>query len=173
MTLRCVPLQLVQANQVVSMWHRHHKPCVGHRFSIGAVDDSGRVCGVLIAGRPVARMVDHTMVIEVSRVATDGTRNACSFLLGSAARVARCMGFAKIQTYTLDSEGGSSLKGAGWTCEALTNGGQWIHTSGPRRKDQPTCQKLRWVRDLNDPVEFWIDEPEQAQTNQIHLWGEM
>lgn len=33
--MRVVPLTLKQANKLVAELHRHHKPCVGHRFSIG------------------------------------------------------------------------------------------------------------------------------------------
>lgn len=85
MSLRAVPLTLADANLVVDAIHRHHKKSLNHRFSIGAVDAEGVIRGVAICGRPVARMVDHRMVLEVARVATDGTRNCCSFLLGAAA----------------------------------------------------------------------------------------
>jgi hypothetical protein len=31
--LRIVPVELAQANRVVALWHRHHKPVQGHRFN--------------------------------------------------------------------------------------------------------------------------------------------
>jgi len=150
-------LTLAEANRVVAALHRHHRPATGHRFSLGVVDAQGVVRGVAIIGRPVARMVDQRMVCEVSRVATDGTRNACSMLLGAAARAAQAMGYAKIQTYTLPEEGGASLRGAGWTDEGTAGGGQWRHTDGRQRcTTQPTAPKTRWCRSLNRPVDVQL-----------------
>lgn len=145
--LYVVPLELTEANRVVGLWHRHHKPCTGHRFSIGCVDDEGVIHGVAIIGRPVARDAGLPRdVLEVSRVATDRTPNACSILYGAAARAAKALGYVRIQTYTLPSEGGASLRGAGWIDEGPAGGGQWKHTDGkPRRTDQPLGVKTRWA----------------------------
>ena len=141
------PCELVEANAFVSMHHRHHKPVQGHRFSL-SVWDEGRMCGVAIVGRPVARLAGSPVeVAEVTRLCTDGTPNACSALYGACARVAREMGFARIQTYILDSENGASLRASGWINEGTAGGGQWQHTDGrPRRTDQPTETKQRWTR---------------------------
>ena len=96
------PLTLGQANKLVDDLHRHHKPVQGHRFSLGAF--IGEECiGAIIVGRPVARAVDQYAVAEVTRCTTNGHKNACSFLYGAAARVAKEMGFNSIQTYTLGS----------------------------------------------------------------------
>lgn len=151
--LRVVPVELAVARRVVRAIHRHHKPPIGHRFSLAAVDESGRVRGVAVVGRPVARLAGPPdEVVEVLRVATDGTPNACSALLGAAARAAKALGYLRIQTYTLPAEGGASLRGSGWTCEGEAGGGQWRHTDGkPRRTDQPNGVKLRWMRQLNPP----------------------
>lgn len=151
MSLHVVILDLDEANAVVDAWHRHHKPVVGHRFSIGAVDDAGAVHGVLITSRPVARMAGNPRdVAEVTRLATDGTHNACSFLYGAAARAAKALGFRRIQTYTLPEEGGASLRAAGWVCEGYAGGGQWVHTDGKeRRADQPQGRKFRWAKEWN------------------------
>lgn len=139
------PLTLAQANALVEQLHRHHKPTRGHRFSIGAF--AGEFCvGAAIVGRPVARMTSQYDTAEVLRLVTDGTKNACSFLYGACARIAKEMGFARIQTYILDSEPGVTLKASGWALDAITNGRPWVHTAGPRRTDQPTCDKQRWVR---------------------------
>jgi hypothetical protein len=151
--LRVVPISLRQAQSVVETIHRHHKPPHGQRFSLAVIDPVGVVRGVAIVGRPVARLAGPPdEVAEVSRVATDGTPNACSALLGAAARAAKALGYLRIQTYTLPEEGGASLRGSGWTCEGEAGGGQWKHTDGkPRRTDQPTGIKLRWSRTLNPP----------------------
>ncbi|WP_326204294.1 XF1762 family protein [uncultured Oscillibacter sp.] len=57
--------------------------------------DGERLCGVAIAGQPVARKLDDGLTVEIRRVCTDGTKNACSILYGACARVARDMGYKK------------------------------------------------------------------------------
>ena len=149
--LRVIPVELVEANAFVAAMHRHHKPCVGHRFSIGCISDDGLLVGVAIVGRPVARLAGSPReILEVSRLATDGTPNACSVLYAAAARAGKAMGYKRIQTYTLPAEGGASLRATGWISEGDAGGGQWKHTDGkPRRTDQPTGIKTRWALTLN------------------------
>ena len=152
--LRIVPLDLREANDMVERLHRHHKPVVGHRFSLAVVGEDGSLHGAAIVGRPVARGAGHKRsVVEVCRLVTDGTPNACSMLYGACARVAKAMGFYKIQTYILEGEEpGTSLRASGWIKEAVTAGGQWTGTNGrPRRTDQPTCPKARWAKILGTP----------------------
>lgn len=146
-----IPVELREANEFVARFHRHHKPVVGHRFSLGVVDDSGVLRGVAIVGRPVARLSGHPRdVAEITRLCTDGSRNACSKLYAAAARAAAAIGYRKIQTYTLSSEVGTSLLASGWTKVARVEGRQWKHSDGkPRRSDQPTDDKDRWERVLN------------------------
>jgi hypothetical protein len=142
--LEIVPLELAEANEQVDRWHRHHTPAVGHRFSIGveAVDVDGRVLvGAAIVGRPVARMNDDGWTLEVTRVATDGTPNACSALYGAAWRVCREMGYRRLITYTLATEPGTSLRAAGWTEIGKRGGGSWDRPSRRRTDKAPTCQK--------------------------------
>jgi hypothetical protein len=146
--LNVVPLTIKQLNALVESMHRHHKPIRGHRFSLGAVDGEGNLVGGCSVGRPVARGCDPYRVAEVTRLVTDGSYNACSLLYGAAARACKAMGFTRIQTYVLEDEPATSLKASGWTFDGMTEGGQWTHTSGPRRTDQPTCKKQRWVRDF-------------------------
>lgn len=150
MKLRVGPLTLKQANTLVAQWHRHHKPSIRHKFSIGCMADE-KLVGACIVGRPVARMVDMTTTAEVARLVTDGTRNACSILYAAAARICAAMGYKKIQTYILDNEPGTSLKAAGWRFECLTTGGDWNRKGrGGRRTDQPLGRKQRWGRELNE-----------------------
>ena len=150
MTLVVVPLELSEANTLVSMMHRHHAPCVGHRFSIGCVKD-GKLVGAAIVGRPVARLINHREVCEVSRLVTDGTKNACSILYAAAALAAAALGYMKIQTYILDTEIGTSLVASGWTCEGSAGGGDWNTKKRVRRTDQPMSKKTRWSKNLNPP----------------------
>jgi hypothetical protein len=156
--LTIVPLELDEANELVARWHRHHKPVVGHRFSIG-VECAGEVVGACIVGRPVARLVNYKTTLEVLRLVTNGQKNACSILYAAAARAGKAMGYHKIQTYILDSELGTSLTASGWTCEAINIGGGdgWQNRAG-RRTDQPTNPKQRWVKILNTQIDYSVFE---------------
>lgn len=139
--LRHVRIKLDAANAFVAKYHRHHKPVVGHLFSLG-VELDGALVGVAIVGRPVSRMRDDGLTAEVTRLCTDGTRNACSFLYGAAARAAFALGFQRIGTYILATEPGSSLYGAGWRLIGERGGGKWSRSSRPRADDHPTQAKL-------------------------------
>lgn len=141
MKLRHVRLPLDEANAFVAQHHRHHRPVIGHLFSLGAVLGD-EIVGVAIVGRPVARMRDDGLTAEVTRLCTDGTRNACSFLYGAAARAAFALGFQRIGTYILDSEPGTSLKAAGWKLIAEVQGRSWSCPSRPRVDKHPTQGKL-------------------------------
>lgn len=171
--LYVLPVELVEANTFISALHRHHAPVIGHRFSIGCVDDAGTLHGVCIVGRPVARLAGSPRdVAEVTRLATDGTYNACSILYAAAARAAKAMGFRRIQTYTLPTEGGASLRASGWIDEGAAGGGQWKHTDGkPRRTDQPTDVKTRWALHFSrPPMEVNMpDSVEDVQTQGVLL----
>lgn len=148
--MKIVPVELKEANQFILSLHRHHKPVQGHRFSIG-VEKEGKLVGVACIGRPVARLTNQKEVLEVTRLCTDGTRNACSALYSAAARIGKEMGYKKIQTFILDEEPGVSLKASGWEYDGWSQGGQWKHTDGkPRRTDQPICPKHRYAKKLND-----------------------
>lgn len=144
-------VELRDANAFVAALHRHHKPVRGHRFSLGVQKD-GVLVGVAICGRPVARMTNQKDVLEVTRVCTDGTKNACSWLYGAAVRCARDMGFSRVQTFLLEDEPAVTVRAAGFRHDGTSAGGQWVHTSGPRRTDQPTCAKQRWVFDIKEAL---------------------
>ena len=148
MTLKIVPLELRELNALVALHHRHHKPVQGHRFSIG-VESDGQLVGGASVGRPTARMTDQRRILEVTRLVTDGTKNACSMLYAAVARIGKELGYEKVQTFILDSESGSSLKAAGWQFEVESGGGDWTRVSKPnRRQDQPQCRKQRWAKVL-------------------------
>lgn len=116
-TIKARRIALREANAYVEQYHRHHGKVAGHKFSIGAYKD-GQLVGVAIVGRPTGRYLDDGKTLEVTRLCTDGTKNACSFLYNASARTARKMGYSKIITFILQSESGTSLRAAGWICEA-------------------------------------------------------
>lgn len=145
--MKSARVELSEANAFVSRVHRHHGPQRGHRFSIAA-QQGGEIVGVAICGRPVARGIDQKHVLEVLRCATDGTRNACSFLYSKAARVATELGFRAVITYTLSAEEGASLRACGWWPEVLEERNTlWDSPGRPREqtKGQGLGQKVRWL----------------------------
>ena len=109
----------------------------------------GQLVGVAITGRPVSRYLDDGLTLEVNRLCTDGTRNACSFLYGAAARAAKAMGYQKIITYILDTEDGASLRAAGWTCAGLAGGKEWTGKRKPSEPLYPPQMKYRYEKALN------------------------
>jgi hypothetical protein len=125
----------------VDQHHRHHKPVVGHIFSLGAAIGE-KIVGVVIVGRPVSRMRDDGETADVTRLCTDGTKNACSFLYGAAARAAFALGFKRIGTYILSSEPGTSLTAANWRLVGETKGGSWSRGNRPRVDTHPLQAKL-------------------------------
>lgn len=76
--LSLTPVSLSEANAFVARYHRHHKPVVGHKLSIGCMAD-GRLVGVAIVGRPVSRYLDNGLTLEVNRLCTDGPKTLAAF----------------------------------------------------------------------------------------------
>lgn len=107
------PISRAEAQAFIALHHRHHKPHVGEEFCLAACSGD-RVVAVAAVGRPVARGNDNGWTLEVTRLASDGTRNACSFLYGAAWRAAKALGYKRLITYTLPEEGGASLRASGW-----------------------------------------------------------
>lgn len=144
--LLIIPISLKDANEFVDKFHRHHEPVSFHKFSIAVEDELGKLRGVAIVNRPVARMLDNGTTLEVIRLATDGCPNACSFLYNAVKHTAKSLGYKKIITYTLPEESGISLRAAGWKCVGKAGGGTWNRPNmGRNRIDKhPICKKLRW-----------------------------
>lgn len=143
MRLALVPITQREALAFVAQLHRHHQPPRGSIFQIGASIEE-TVVGVVIVGRPVARGNQDGWTAEVTRLCTDGTRNACSFLYGAAWRVARELGYRRLITYTLPDEGGASVRAAGWRLIGERGGGSWSCQSRPRVDTHPLQAKLLW-----------------------------
>jgi hypothetical protein len=140
-----IPIEIKHANAVIAKHHRHSAPVVGAKFAIGAVKD-GELAGVVIVGRPIARNLDDGYTAEVLRLCTvpDAPKNACSFLYARAWQAWRAMGGALIITYTLQSESGASLRGAGWNLAQETGGNQWNGTRTRAEREIYDAKKWRW-----------------------------
>ena len=142
--LELQPITLKEANLFIARNHRHHLPPQGWKYGI-AVNNGNDIVGVITVGRPVARHLDNSWTLEVTRCCTDGTKNACSMLYSAAWRACKSLGYKRLITYTLQDEGGSSLRGAGWKIvNEKAGGGSWSSKSRPRIDKHPTQQKIRW-----------------------------
>ena len=146
MTDEIIPISLKQANEYVTLHHRHHKKVVGCKFCIGLMANN-QLVGVAICGRPVSRHYDNGTTLEINRLCTNGHKNACSQLYGACVRIAKEMGYKKVITYILESENGASLKASNFTCEGVAGGKIW---TGTRCRDNgvPKELKQRWVKYL-------------------------
>lgn len=151
--LTLVPITLRDANAFVVRFHRHHKPVIGQKFSVGLSNNSN-LCGVAITSRPTARMSNDGFTLEVTRLCTDGTANACSMLYRACWRCAREMGYTRLLTYTLPEESGISLTAAGFLCLGKAGGGSWNRpnlTNRVREDNHPLQEKLKWeIRRQNE-----------------------
>lgn len=142
-TLEIVPVTQCEANAFVSAHHRHHGPVRGDVFRVAASDGT-QIVGVAIVGRPVARRLQDGWTLEVTRLCTLGGSNVCSFLYAAAWRAARALGWKRLITYTLPSEGGASLRAAGWKLIGEAGGGSWSRKQRPRVDTHPMQLKLKW-----------------------------
>jgi hypothetical protein len=143
--LKLVPVPIKDAREYVRQFHRHHPPPLSGLFALGAAKDE-KIVAVAIVGRPVARGLQDGWTCEVTRLASDGTRNACSFLYGRAWRAARALGWRRMVTYTLASEDGASLRAAGFKMLGEVSGRTWSCPSRPRVDKHPTQTKMRWEK---------------------------
>ena len=102
----------------------------------------------------IAIKKDDGVTAEVTRccVLNDAPKGSCSFLYACCWRAWRAMGGQRMITYTLQSESGASLRGAGWKVlhEVVINKGKgW--TNRPGREWQPVTGQLkfRWEKKAN------------------------
>lgn len=143
MSLRIRPISYRAACEFIRAHHRHHPPPQGQKFAL-AVMSSEKLVGVATAGLPVARESNDGLTAEVTRVCTDGTHNACSFLYGRVRRVLQAMGYERILSYIKDDEPGTSLRAAGFQRTGETEGRSWNRQQRPRTDKHPTCKKQRF-----------------------------
>jgi hypothetical protein len=152
--LTVVPCSLRDAQRFVARLHRHHgeQPLPGHKLSLAVQDGGGVFRGVAIVGNPSSAALQRDrLLVEIRRVCTDGTPNACSMLYGAARRALRAMGYQTVITYTLPEEGGASLRAAGFILDKANAGGcssDWHNRRGRRALpigDDLVGGKWRWL----------------------------
>lgn len=112
------PITIKQANEFIRDYHRHHRPTARNngKWALAGVDGDGKIIGVVITSIPVSASFMDGYTIEISRlcVKDDAPKGSCSFLLSKCCAIWRLMGGKRVLTYTLQSESGASLRGAGW-----------------------------------------------------------
>lgn len=146
MAFEVKPMSIRSANEFVAGHHRHNKPTQGGRFAIGALHD-GELVGVAICGNPVSATLMDGYTLEVTRVCVldDAPKNTCSFLYGRCWRIWQQMGGKRMVTYTLQTEPGSSLRGAGWKIVGEVRGKSWDRPGRSREwQDVYGQAKFRW-----------------------------
>jgi hypothetical protein len=144
--LHLTPITISDAKTFVADHHRHHPAPTGAIFAVAVSNESG-VVGVAIVGRPVARMCDNGWTAEVIRVAVlPGVPNACSMLYGAAWRACRALGYARLITYILATEPGTSLAAAGFRKVAEVKAETWHRESRPRVDKTPLQGKFRFEK---------------------------
>lgn len=141
--IELTPIFQKEAKVFIEKYHRHHKSLVGSIFQIGASID-GKLVGVVVVGRPVARRLQDGYTAEVTRLCTDGSMNVCSKLYSAAWRAAKAIGYKRLVTYILESELGTSLKASGWKEIGRAGGLSWNVPSRPRIDKHPCQMKIRY-----------------------------
>lgn len=154
MKLKSKPITIRQANEFIREHHRHHRPTSNNsgRWALAAVDRNGSIHGVAIAGNPVSATYMDGKTLELTRVCARASsqKGTCSFLISRCSKIWRLMGGNKVITYTLDSESGASLKGAGWHLAGTVKPHRdWHYKSksdGIKRSELPIYSqtKVRW-----------------------------
>lgn len=112
-----IPITLRKANDFVSAHHRHNGRTArnGGKWACGLGYD-GELVGCAIVGNPLSASFMDGWTAEVLRVCVieKSPKGACSQLYQACWRAWRAMGGRRLITYTLQTESGASLRGAGW-----------------------------------------------------------
>lgn len=150
--MKIVPITLREANDFVESFHRHNGRTSrdGGKFAIG-LEHAGSLVGIAIVGHPLSASYMDGTTAEVTRTCTnlDAPKGSISKLYATCWRIWQMMGGQRMITYTLMSESGASLKGAGWKILGITKAMKdplWRKKDHLRREWQPVLgqQKFRW-----------------------------
>ncbi|MBG95089.1 MAG: hypothetical protein CL793_07540 [Chloroflexi bacterium] len=148
---------LESVKQFVRENHRHAPaPPAGWRwgYTIWAGDF---MLGVAMVGRPAARRIDGTKVIDVSRVcvsrraSAEVAENACSMVYARAARDGAKAGFERVITYTIAGEPAAGCRAAGMEVEHRSRSGNWNRAGRRRNSRNSTRPKVRWGKECAKP----------------------
>ncbi len=146
MNVNYKPLDLDDANRFITMFHRHNRKVIGHKFSIGIFFEN-ELIGVSIVGRPLARKLDNGNTVEILRLCVkEGYPNVASRLYNRTRKICELMGYDSVITYTLQTEPGSSLKAIGAKIVHETKGNKdgWLNRKGRKKQKVVSLDKYRW-----------------------------
>lgn len=144
MTYRLRPSTKHEANAFIKAHHRHHGQVAGLLFALACETSDGQLVGVIVVGRPSARLLQDGRTAEVTRSCVlEGHRNVSSMLLGRARRAAGALCYDRLVTYTQQPEQGVTLQATGWTPKNTRRRGSWTTPSRPR-DDRATHTRTRW-----------------------------
>lgn len=146
------PITYREACAFVDALHRHHEAPQGWLFGVAA-NDGEKVVAVAISGRPVSRHLDDGWTVEVTRMCSDGARNACGFLYTACRNIAFATGYRRAITYTLAEEEGVSLRAVQWLeHQEDRGGGSWSRKDRKRTDKAPTGPKRLWLAPGSVPL---------------------
>ena len=133
-TLKSITVIILPLSVVNLLSHAMKKiECVVWQFA------EGRYQGILIMGK-LLRFSDAALMEHSTLAPT-------SALYGACCKIGFDMGYKRIITYTLGSEGGASLRASGFRFDGEAGGKQW---TGKRRRDYYICpeeMKSRWIKE--------------------------
>ena len=112
-------ISIREAGEFTSKYHHSHRPVKFCRFAIGLYKYK-KLIGIATAGRPVSYNTDQQEVLEISRIATDGTKNSSSLLLSRITRIARLFGYKYLSAYVLAHQEAYGLRAAGFHFSGYT-----------------------------------------------------
>jgi hypothetical protein len=169
---RLRPVTLAESRRFIAEHHRHNIPPVGWLWGVGLEDEAGRLVGVAVAGRPVARHLQDGRTLEITRVCVlDGMPMANSVLYGAVLRAAEALGYQRVVTYTLEGESGASLRAVGFAPDGFVEEAEWNSPSRPRyevdlfgNRRRPPGRRVRWVKALH---QRWRSAGRPAPENAI------
>lgn len=150
-----------KASAFIEEHHRHHKPPQGGIVCLGLFESDDLV-GVAVLGRPVARLAQDGKTAEITRLCVlPHVKHAASALAGRVRRVAQALGYERVLTYTLQSEGGASLRAVGATNDGPAGGGEWNRKGRPRAAALVPEVKVRWSMQL-ELLPLSVNDKEQT-----------
>tara|TARA_B100000614_G_C14344739_1_gene410422 strand:- start:71 stop:574 length:504 start_codon:yes stop_codon:yes gene_type:complete len=161
-TLATKPITIKTANEFIKDYHRHHRPTIRNsgRWALAAIDLNGEMVGVVIAGNPVSATYMDGYTLELTRLCVKeiAPKGTCSFLLSKCCSIWRTMGGQRVITYTLATESGASLKGAGWKLSGTVKPHKrWTNKNKVDGLDRTHLEiyelmKHRWEKELKGVV---------------------
>ena len=145
--MRFVPISIREAKSFVRTHHRHAPAVTGAKIAIG-LEFGDQLIGVGLLGVPKARgLARDRFTAEATRVCVcDGApKGATSKINSRLKRLWQIQGGIWFKSYTLASESGASLRGAGATVDRHVKARSWNCGSRPReRRSLEAADKVRW-----------------------------